>query len=1067
MKMNIWTARFAALALFVSIPSACRDSNTAADTDASAASLKLETAAAKRGQEVHGTVIAGLPRNRDGHAAATFIPIPDVQVWIEEVSGGGQSTPVTTDLAGRYIIPRQPEGKYILCWSKSGWITECTTSSFHLATTTHFPGLTVLRPQTSDGSGPTGVVRGRAQLADDSSCWYESEFFAHEQTARVELVSLTGQVIQDIRANDHGDFVLTHVPNTFFQIRTTCGSEILRTGFLPSNVDMTGATPIAPLVVPNSRPTVTVAAAYESGAGVRSVQAGAVVDVIAEASDPDGDPLSYVWKVQDGSGTLSASTTSSVEWTLPSAPGRYALYTMVSDNRGGVQQYKTSLQVESQQVVFSGRVKGSDGAELEGAMVTVNGARTEAGPGGAFALTLERVDSYVLHIEAEGYAEIGKRVDLALAGNTWVLTRAARQIIDPTVDNVIVDDRPEWLEPRDEDRRRRPARVHLRANSLVDADGNPADTAAGPFSAYIATIDPSSETMPGDFGAINLDGDSRYLVSFGAVFIEVRDADGGKYNLAPGASAQLESPVQDALLAGPVPPKMDMWTYDVKSGDWLQDPDPAELVGTTYMAELTSFSTHNADVQKVDPACIRIVVDANVLALGNLIARVDVAIAPGDVRRYNVTVDDQNNVLYNLPDNAPFTLELFQGVAPADSLIHGPVAGNTGSPWSATAGAPPYPYTDCDAAVTVNFPTLPAAFLQYGKGTGNAAQAAGYYAAIDPLNQRTTLGDWWSQNGFNPVTGAGGIRTSFGNDNDLGFGRDMHCRANGSDVACYVTNYGEPDQDPGNADLAQAAIQANAIATVTMEYSAVSGFPANDRIVKFYVYQGGLPGGVRLDSADLDKAGPKFVPNLCLGCHGGNYNPTNPASPTFNDINAGASFREFDTYTFTYPATNSQIAQEPNFHAQNQLVLDSNPAPAIVELITQFYAGGPTVDPNAVPTGWQAAQTSGSAAPAGLYLDVVGKSCRTCHVAQPEYNPLVASPSAYPDWNTYTMFRNVRQFAYQLVCFGKQMPNAGVTFKNFWLSLSPHRPESFEDFVDPVSGWPTTLENDFGAPCAP
>lgn len=1063
--MYFMKVRFAALMLLASIPAGCSGDLSPSDESSSGASTTLATAASARGQEVHGTVVAGIQSTANAQVA--FLSIPDVEVWIEEINTGQQSVPVTTDLAGRYIIPRQIKGDYRLCWRKSGWIAECQRKPFHLERNTHFPGLVRIQPERQFGGSDTGVVRGTALLEDESSCWYESEFFGREDTAAVELLSASGQVIQAIRANDHGDFVITRVPYGFFQIRTTCGTEVLRRGFLSSNVDMNGGTPV-PLTLPNRRPAVQTAVAYRGGAGVRHAAAGDVVDVVAEATDPDGDALTFAWKLQNGSGTLTASTSSAVQWQLPTQPGRHDLYVLASDDHGGFHQHKISLQVESRQVVFSGKVAGNDGAKLEGAIVTVNGTSATAGAGGAFSLTLDRGDSYVLHIEARGYAELGRRVDLAMAGQTWVLTRASRQVIDPTVATVIEDKRKEWLRPRDKDIRRRPARVHLPGGILVDPQGQPANPANGPFHAYIATIDPTTEAMPGDYGAVDLQGQDRFLISFGAVFIEVRDASGTKYDLAPGTAADLDSPVQDPLLQdGNIPAEIDMWTFDPVSGDWRQDQGIGRFQGDRYRAELTTFSTHNADLQKVDPACVRVVVDPGVLALGDLRARIDVATGPGATRRYEFVIDDQNNVLHNLPQSTPFTLELFQGVPPGDVLIFA-APGNTGGAWGGV-GIPPYPYDACNADMVVNFPSLPPAFLQYSKGTGDATRAAGYYAGIDPANLRTTLGSWWQVNGFDPTTGAGGTRTSFGNDNDLGFGRDMHCRASGADVACYVTNYGQPDQNPGNADLAQTAILADAVATVAMEYSAVEGFPAGDRIVKFYVFQGGQPTGPRVDSADLDKAGPKFVPNLCLICHGGNYNPANAASPNFNDINMGASFREFDTHSFTYPAANPQAAQEPSFFTQNQLVLQTNPAPAIVELIARFYAGGATVDPNAVPTGWQPASTGGSAAPQGFYLDVVGKSCRTCHVAQPEYNPLAPSGSAYPDWNSYAMFRDNRQLAYLLVCNAKQMPNALVTFKNFWLSLAPHRPQVFEDFVDAVSGWTPSLELDtsFGAPMGP
>jgi hypothetical protein len=73
-------------------------------------------------------------------------------------------------------------------------------------------------------------------------------------------------------------------------------------------------------------------------------------------------------------------------------------------------------------------------------------------------------------------------------------------------------------------------------------------------------------------------------------------------------------------------------------------------------------------------------------------------------------------------------------------------------------------------------------------------------------------------------------------------------------------------------------------------------------------------------------------------------------------------------------------------------------------------------------------------------LNVVAKSCRTCHVA---FDPFV-------NWATKASFAgedsNFEQF---LVCAdnGRVMPNAVFTYINFWLS---DRPEMLTAFW----GWP-------------
>jgi len=495
-----------------------------------------------------------------------------------------------------------------------------------------------------------------------------------------------------------------------------------------------------------------------------------------------------------------------------------------------------------------------------------------------------------------------------------------------------------------------------------------------------------------------------------------------------------------------------MWTYDLAAGTWRELRDAAAFTGNAFKTRVASFSTKNADIEKTTPACIRVQLDTTLPADGTYVARVDVTVSPGSVRRYEVTLDDENNVVYNLPENAPYVIELFDG-APPGGVLKQTIPGNTGPAWGST-GVPPYPYAACATTfIEEEAVNLGVSFLTR-KGTGSAADASAYVGDIDPVpSQRATLGDFWVENGFNP-DGTGGVRTSFINHNDLGFGRDMHCLEDAGDVACYVTNYGEPDQAPGNFDLAQTANLADAVATVAMEYSVIAG-GGPDRVVKFYAYAGGSASGTPLDSADLDKSGPKFLPNLCLNCHGGDYGGAGTS------VDLGSSFREFDVYSFrdssgSNPDVANGIAdvllQEPSFLQQNDMVANTSPAPAIIDLLDAFYDNGAslTIDPNAVPSPWRAA-TTGNASTETLYLDFVAKGCRTCHTAQ--------SPTL--DWNSYAEFAGARNTIYFDVCTFKAMPHANITFKNLWLSDSPHAPDVLGAYTGP-SGWAAAL-----GPCLP
>jgi cytochrome c5 len=347
------------------------------------------------------------------------------------------------------------------------------------------------------------------------------------------------------------------------------------------------------------------------------------------------------------------------------------------------------------------------------------------------------------------------------------------------------------------------------------------------------------------------------------------------------------------------------------------------------------------------------------------------------------------------------------------------------------------------------------AFLAF-KGAGDLAQANGYYGAVDPNNERLTLGAWWTKNGFtfdaNGVP-TNAVRTSYLNFNDLGSGRDMYFLQRGDGtVAAYVTNYGLFNQDHGNADL--AADRDTPGATVAMEYGPVEG-QGPTRIVKFFVYAGAdfAANAPRAPAADLDGFGPKFVPNLCLNCHGGSYFPGNPASPTFAEVNMGATFRELDIATYKFPDGRlvANNAEKTAFRQQNLIVKGAAPGDTITiqpikDLIAGWYPAASIEQDNTfTPAGWAGAPQQ------GLYHDVVKQSCRTCHVA------LDASTSNNGiGWISYEQLRRRREFGILqdiALCGGRVMPHAVITYRNFWLSASPHRPAVLRDFTN-GTGWP-------------
>lgn len=290
-----------------------------------------------------------------------------------------------------------------------------------------------------------------------------------------------------------------------------------------------------------------------------------------------------------------------------------------------------------------------------------------------------------------------------------------------------------------------------------------------------------------------------------------------------------------------------------------------------------------------------------------------------------------------------------------------------------------------------------------------ASETAQYYAAIgaQPGGSRSTLTGFRNANGFP----GGETVTYYFNAGDLGFGRQMHCRAvTGGRVACYVSNFCSPAPAfPNCAPSASAddAVQNEGlIATVAMET-----MPGQSNDVRFYVYNNV---GNIVPSADLDGFGQKPVPGLCLACHGGSYNPS-------TNVVTGASFLPFDVFSFEYPtvAGYSFANQENAFQTQNGLMLSTGSDQGVNDLVNGWYnaTGGvfnpaATADPNYLPSAWSTERD--------LYQFVVAPFCRTCHVAQ----------GASRDWDSFAEFSTAAVPSF--VCGAKFMPHAKVPFDEFW-----------------------------------
>ena len=977
--------------------------------------------------------------------------LPDLKVVLHDAGSGTDSPAVTTDAFGRYAFPPQPAGTYELRWAaQAGWPAGKHSDPIVIGSVTHYPA-----PARVVADDRSTVVFGRVTFGGGAPAFYADEWFRIQEAATVKVSTARREAVlaPPVRANAEGLYAIAGLPRgEGFSVTAQAGAANTTRAVAVEAATASKGGVNLDIALPNRRPLLLDLVPVASGTRILTANPGERIGLRAIASDPDGDGLTFTWKVGPGFGKLEG-TGADAQWTLPDAAGRAVAYAQVADGRGGYAQRQIDFVVGRKTARFSGRVLDGEAPVTE-AVVSVGGVTGKSGKNGMFVVDAPLAQRYVVNARKPGYALLSRVFDTGADGLTLSLVRAQAQKVDPTKAIVLVDERPELKRSG-----RQGARVSVPAGALVDGRGAKPQ---GTLDAYLATYDLARGETPGDWGALE-DGKEANLVSVGAGFVEFRDAAGTVFNLAPGTTARIDVPLAPHT-RGALPPGTQLWSYDEADGFWK----PAGKMERAEQGEYASgsvshFSSFNADYKAGPSTCLKF------LLYPPLPTGIDLRITDptGTVfsQAYQFTLHDGLNAAFRVPANTNVKLDLFDANSvlipdvvleevPGTALPTNVV--NTGPP--ATTPFPPEPYEPCKLVILrQDVQTTPSVFLTF-KGVGDAATANGYYAGVDPNGLRTTLGQWWTTNGFDASGNATGeVRTSYLNNNDLGSGRDMHflAGANGK-LAAYVTNYGAFDQNPVNAYL--AANKINPGATVCMEYSPIEG--QSNYVVKFFVFAGNGNGAnaPQVPSANLDGFGEKFVPNLCLNCHGGSYSPSNPASPTAAELDMKSSFRELDTATYRFPSGLFQPtpAEKAAFHQQNDLVKALHPGQgsppnagtrqAIRDLITGWYqAGNDDQDNTWTPNDWLGQPQQ------GLYHDVVAGSCRTCHVAFDD-----DSSQFGIQWTTYAQLKFRRSsglLADYVLCQSRFMPHAVVTWRNFWLSSNPHKPAALRDYQDGTN-WP-------------
>jgi hypothetical protein len=258
--------------------------------------------------------------------------------------------------------------------------------------------------------------------------------------------------------------------------------------------------------------------------------------------------------------------------------------------------------------------------------------------------------------------------------------------------------------------------------------------------------------------------------------------------------------------------------------------------------------------------------------------------------------------------------------------------------------------------------------------------------------------------------------------NDLGLGRRVNCtvlNATPRITMCWATSHGQlpaPGQSPNAAALSAATAADSDIKSLNIILNmGQQSFFGTWELAR--APKGG--GEAAFSDASgkryltiLDSQGPKSVPNACLSCHGGRYDPT-------RQIVVGASLMPLIPSHLHFSSPQARANSEESIRQINQMILESNPSPTVSAQIRALYNGTPgtpgtRANDAAVPAGW--------ASQPGLYRQVIAPYCGTCHFSQ----------TGMLHFGSFSNLQFNKQRVQKAVCADFSMPHSEQGFRRFW-----------------------------------
>jgi hypothetical protein len=532
-------------------------------------------------------------RFRDASEGEFAPMLPDIGVYLLNVTTKAKSPIVLTDLNGAFRIPSQPEAVYQLCWQATGFVSGCKDENITLrASNVNLTPIGI--------SADLSAIYGAVTLADGSPCRVIAGYLGANIDATV-TATVAGSS-RTVRVNNFNEYVLAGLPSGLVNTAAHCESIDS-----VASITTVGINVLHNFTLPNTTPKVGAFYAQVGGVTVSASAPGSTVraTVVAQPGSV-GFPLHYRWYVDPPSAGFVSPDQNTLDVTT-SGPGLTSIFVLVHDEHGGNAIRRLSLTARPNQILFSGHVSADDAASLVGATVTINGAQTKTDGNGNFALILAKEEPrYVATIQRVGYQMLSKAFYTPVQNGQYELFHAQQMTISPGA-AVSYKERPR------DDEKTEGAVVTIAANALAAGQDGTGALATAPLVMHAATYDLRNynNPIPGDFTGLDKNGAPYRLSTYGAVDVAITDAAGNSYNLAPGKTAQIQVPI-DPSMAATAPATIAVWHFDASAGVWNQEGE-ATRNGNYYEATVTHFSAVNMDLAFNDGACTRIVVDQTIM----------------------------------------------------------------------------------------------------------------------------------------------------------------------------------------------------------------------------------------------------------------------------------------------------------------------------------------------------------------------------------------------------------------------------------------------------------------------